>query len=112
MQSRLERVLLQGSDRLYLSTKEGMDNGNIVDPSSLFYNDEEDVMYDDSPLLRNCIRNPKLNHVNVAACKQWLVVPIPYTYTSANWPIRVCYLTYLQVVCKIIIAHKNLYLVD
>ncbi|KAL7631863.1 UNVERIFIED_CONTAM: hypothetical protein RMT77_017834 [Armadillidium vulgare] len=93
--SRLERVLLQGSDRLYLSSKEGLETESVdemelfSESSPYFYGQEEDeesLSYEGPGLSHQ--RSHKVNTLNVAASKQWLVVPIPYSYTAANWPIR------------------------
>ena len=85
-QSRLVRVLLQGSDRLYLNTTEGLMGASSSIPQdslSLYFDDDEEGAFEDRTN----------TEFNVAANKQWIVVPIPYKYTSSNWPVRVSQLT-------------------
>ncbi|XP_042872511.1 guanine nucleotide exchange factor subunit Rich-like isoform X2 [Penaeus japonicus] len=81
--SRLGRVLLQGNDRLYLNTCEGL--AGMPDPTqdslSLYFDDDEEGAFED-PL------QAKDSQFCVAAKKQWIVIPIPYSYTASNWPIR------------------------
>ncbi|XP_045104693.1 guanine nucleotide exchange factor subunit Rich-like isoform X1 [Portunus trituberculatus] len=79
--SRLVRVLLQGSDRLYLNTTEGLmgtSSSTPHDALSLYFDDDEEGAFEDRANTQ----------FNVAANKQWIVVPIPYKYTSSNWPVR------------------------
>lgn len=79
--SRLVRVLLQGSDRLYLNTGEGLmraGSSPAQDSLSFFFDDDEEGAFEDRASTQ----------FSVAANKQWIVVPIPYKYTSSNWPIR------------------------
>lgn len=79
------RVLLQGSDRLYLNTAEGLmraASNPAQDSLSFFFDDDEEGAFEDRASTQ----------FSVAANKQWIVVPIPYKYTSSNWPIRVSYL--------------------
>ncbi|XP_042224656.1 guanine nucleotide exchange factor subunit Rich-like isoform X2 [Homarus americanus] len=81
--SRLVRVLLQGSDRLYLNTSEGLAGVADVphDSLSLYFDDDEEGAFEDPIHHRD-------SQFSVAANKQWIVIPIPYNYTSSNWPIR------------------------
>lgn len=67
-------LYLQGEDRLYLNLGAG-----ISSTASGFHLATE--ISSDSMLQ------------TLAGCKQWLVVPIPTTYSGSNWPIRVnvCY---------------------
>lgn len=86
-QSRLVRVLLQGSDRLYLNTAEGImraSSSPAQDSLSFFFDDDEEGAFEDR----------SSTQFSVAANKQWIVVPIPYKYTSSNWPIRVSQLVF------------------
>ncbi|XP_014479745.1 PREDICTED: guanine nucleotide exchange factor subunit Rich [Dinoponera quadriceps] len=62
-------LYLQGEDRLYLNLGAG-----ISSSASGFHLASE--MPNDSMLQ------------TLAGCKQWLVVPIPTTYSGSNWPIR------------------------
>ncbi|XP_069939686.1 guanine nucleotide exchange factor subunit Rich isoform X2 [Cherax quadricarinatus] len=81
--SRLVRVLLQGSDRLYLNTSEGLAGVSDIpqDSLSLYFDDDEEGAFE-NPM------HHKDSQFSVAANKQWIVIPIPYNYTSSNWPIR------------------------
>ncbi|XP_071528782.1 guanine nucleotide exchange factor subunit Rich isoform X3 [Panulirus ornatus] len=81
--SRIVRVLLQGSDRLYINTLEGLAGvSNLTQDSlSLYFDDDEDGAFEDPVHHRN-------SQFSVAANKQWIIIPIPYNYTSSNWPIR------------------------
>jgi hypothetical protein len=63
-------LYLQGEDRLYLNLGAGLSS-----TASGFHLATE--MPNDSMLQ------------TLAGCKQWLVVPIPTTYSGSNWPIRV-----------------------
>lgn len=49
------------------------------DSLSFFFDDDEEGAFEDRTSTQ----------FSVAANKQWIVVPIPYKYTSSNWPIRV-----------------------
>ncbi|XP_069159265.1 guanine nucleotide exchange factor subunit Rich isoform X3 [Procambarus clarkii] len=81
--SRLVRVLLQGSDRLYLNTSEGLAGVSDAAQDCLsFYFDDDDEGAFETPT------HHKDSQFSVAANKQWIVIPIPYNYTSSNWPIR------------------------
>lgn len=84
LQSRIVRVLLQGSDRLYLNTSEGLAGVSDLsqDSLSLYFDDDEEGAFEDPTHHRN-------SQFSVAANKQWIIIPIPYNYTSSNWPIRV-----------------------
>ena len=105
-QSRLQRVLLQGSDRLYLSTPEELPPNN--NNSQLNCEDNE-LEFDETDVGGGCSTDtnntsaaaPAENtdhdrHAFASSNKQWLVMPIPYSYTAANYPIRVRYNSYLM----------------
>lgn len=84
------RMLLQGSDRLYLNTSEGLTSGNNScglpqDSLSLYFDDDEEGAFED-PASQH---QGDAGQFSVAANKQWIVIPIPHNYTSSNWPIRV-----------------------
>ncbi|CAL4122714.1 unnamed protein product [Meganyctiphanes norvegica] len=82
--SRVGRVLLQGNDRLYINTSEGLfgaSNNLSRDSLSLYFEDDDDE--GDFDEFSN-----QQDSSNVSANKQWIVVPIPYNYTASNWPIR------------------------
>lgn len=82
--SRVGRVLLQGNDRLYINTSEGLNgaSNNLSNDSHDLYFDNDD---DDGEL--DEVSNPN-DPANISANKQWIVIPIPYSYTASNWPIR------------------------
>ncbi|XP_066965067.1 guanine nucleotide exchange factor subunit Rich isoform X3 [Macrobrachium rosenbergii] len=80
--SQLGRVLLQGSDCLYLNTSEGLAGVPDSQDSLAFYFDEEEEGAFEEPT------HSRETQYNVAANKQWIVIPIPYKYTASNWPIR------------------------
>ncbi|KAK7086565.1 WD40 repeat protein [Halocaridina rubra] len=81
--SQLGRVLLQGSDCLYLNTSEGLAGlpDQSQDSLTLYFDEDEDGAFEDPA-------NPRDSQFSVAANKQWIVTPIPYKYTASNWPIR------------------------
>lgn len=54
------------------------------DSLSLYFDDDEEGAFED-PL------QAKDSQFCVAAKKQWIVIPIPYSYTASNWPIRVSF---------------------
>ena len=94
-------MLLQGSDRLYLSTPEELPNKNSSQrhrpPGHNGYahhnGEDSDPEFEDSDTDAADRRSDVTDHDHHAIAssnKQWLVVPIPYSYTAANYPVRVC----------------------
>lgn len=65
-------MYLQGEDKLYVNSADTLIK-MFSERSS-----KEDVFADNISPLTN----------NLAEGRQWLVIPIPSTYTATNWPIR------------------------
>ncbi|XP_076060554.1 guanine nucleotide exchange factor subunit Rich isoform X2 [Oratosquilla oratoria] len=109
--SKVERVLLQGCDRLFLNTCEGFLSKSDRPQDALlnlFFDEDEDSAFEDATTQGGNVEG----NLKLAANKQWLVVPIPYTYTAANWPIRYTGLdesgTHLAVAGRNGVAHFSL----
>ncbi|CAG0903926.1 unnamed protein product, partial [Darwinula stevensoni] len=75
-----ERLLLQGEDRIYINANESLTKSGsekVIQHLPVYVESRDEVFTPKTQLPPSQVGN-----------KQWIVVSIPYTYTSTNWPIR------------------------
>jgi hypothetical protein len=72
-----DKLYLQGEDRIYLNSAEGVVLGEVPVGGE----DESDTLPPPCP-------TPAPSHLQSSATKQWTIVAIPHAYIASSWPIR------------------------
>ena len=85
LQSNHEHILLEGEDRLYMSTVDTIWRGN----------DRQYLSSQNSDMT-----NVNSTHPYVGS-KQWLIIPVSHSYLTANWPIRVSFFMQRSMSCYV-----------